>query len=183
VLVLVGAGIASGEHENVELVGRALEGPANAVVVQGDHAYLCAGKALVVLDVSDPTSPVKVGQTFLPEMALDVHVSGRYAYVADFWDGLRVIDISDPTSPSEVGYYDTEDCAHGVHVSGKYAYVADRKDGLRIIDVSDPKNPYEVGYYDTGGWAISVYVSGDYAYVADGGDGLRIIDILCICCR
>ena len=104
-------------------------------------------------------------------------VSGNYAYVADYWNGLRIIDITDPTNPTEGGYYDTGGSAEGVAVSGNYAYVADCWEGLRIIDISDPTNPIESGYYDTGSDAFGVAVSGNYAYVADHIDGLRIIDI------
>jgi len=117
-----------------------------------------------------------VGSYDTPGYAMDVAVSGSYAYVADSDSGLRVIDISTPSSPTEVGFYDTPYLAKDVAVSGNYAYVADSESGLRVIDISTPSNPTEVGFYDTPGQADGVAVSGDYAYIADFG-GLRVINI------
>lgn len=115
----------AGDSKDVELIGRALvEGPPYAVFVKDNLAYLCAGYALVILDISNPTQPVKLGLVELPGSAQDVYVLGNYAYVAD-WYGLRIIDVSDLSSPYEVGFYDTAGYALGVFVLGNYAYVAE----------------------------------------------------------
>jgi len=108
--------------------------------------------------------------------AMDVYVSGDYAYVADGLWGLAIIDISDPTNPGIPIYEDTR-AAYGVYVSGDYAYIADYDSGLAIINISDPTNPGTPVYEDTTGDAYGVYVSGNYAYVGDRDSGLAIIDI------
>ena len=46
-------------------------------------------------------------------IALDVYVSGDYAYVADGDSGLAVIDISDPTNPGTPVYGNTTGSANG----------------------------------------------------------------------
>jgi hypothetical protein len=66
-----------------------------------------------VIDVSNPANPREVGFFDTPGFALDVYVSGNYAYVADGYAGLRVIDVSNPANPREVGYFDTPDYAVG----------------------------------------------------------------------
>jgi hypothetical protein len=148
-----------------------------AVAVQGWYAYVGMGPHLVVMDVGDPTRPVVLGRTgILPDVVQGVAVSAAYAYVADYYAGLRVIDVSNPSSPREVGFYDTSGTAYGVAVSGSYAYVADGPAGLRVIDVSNPSSPREVGFYDTPGTAYDVAVSGSYAYVADGPAGNRRLE-------
>lgn len=53
--------------------------------------------------------------------ALDVYVSGGYAYVADSDSGLAVIAVSDPTNPGEPVYKDTTPPASIVYLSGDYA--------------------------------------------------------------
>jgi len=118
-----------------------------------------------------------VGSYDTPDNAVDLFVSGDYAYVADMNSGLQVIDISDPANPSLEGSYDTPGSAQGAFVSGDYAYVADGGSGLRVINISTPESPSLEGSYDTPGPASGVFVSGDYAYVADGGSGLRVINI------
>ena len=80
----------------------------------------------------------EVGACDTPGSARDVYISGNYAYVADWDDGLRVIDVSAPNSPKEVGFCDTPGEANGIFVSGSHAYVADRNEGLRVIDISNP---------------------------------------------
>ena len=117
---------------NVELVGKT-PGSVYDIYILNNHACLCAGSTLVILDVSDPLNPSEIGRVYLPDLAWGVHVSGGYACVADGGSGLRVIDISDPTIPNEVGFYVAPGCAWGVHVSGRYAHVADGADGLCIL--------------------------------------------------
>ena len=70
----------------------------------------------------------------------DVFVSGSYAYVADWWDGLEIFDISDPTAPVEVGQFNDGGSSYGIYVSESYAYVADGHDGLEIFKISIPNN-------------------------------------------
>ena len=53
---------------------------------------------MMVIDISDPTAPVKVGQFYDDGHVVGVFVSGSYAYILDFHDGLVIID---PLSPKE----------------------------------------------------------------------------------
>jgi hypothetical protein len=67
--------------------------------------------------------------------ALDVYVSGAYAYVEG--RGLGVVDVSNPAAPVEVGYLPMRGAptwrpTKGVHVSGPFVYVAAGRDGLLI---------------------------------------------------
>lgn len=123
-----------------ELVGRWPYGPAQAVAVAGDHVYFGSGTALVVADISNPASPVVLGDAILPDLPERIAVSGGYAYVVDEHSGLRVVDVSTPASPTEVGFLVIPGTSgpQDVAVSGPYAYVADGSGGLRVIDVSDP---------------------------------------------
>jgi len=171
--------ISTGDHANVNLLGRWANGRCLAVDVSGSTAYFGNGGYLEIVDFTDPANPAELGRALLPGPIYGVSVSGNYAYVANHDDGLRVIDVSDPTAPFEAGFFDTGGSARDVAVSGDYAYVAERYDGLRIIDISDPTNPFEAGSFDLdyGGWAECVAVSGDYAYVGFGNDGLFIVDV------
>ena len=167
----------SGDHLNTTLIGRWANGRCYSTFVAGNFAYIGNGGALEILDVSNPASPVSLSRVITPSLVRGIFISGDYAYVANFRDGLRIIDVSNPTSATEVGFYNTSGYANGVFVSGNYAYVADGSDGLRIIDINDPTSPVEVGSYVTNGYSIGIYISGNYAYVADEWDGLRIINI------
>ncbi len=122
--------------------------------------------------------------------ACSIHISGKYAYVAAFFDdGVEILDISDPSNPTHVGAItDNEttelDGARSIQVSGKYAYIASvLDDGVEILDISDPSNPTHVGAITDDettelDGACSIHVSGKYAYVAASEDnGVEILDI------
>jgi hypothetical protein len=172
--------------------------PAGDLAVAREWVYVAAGDGLVVVDVTDPTSPAGAGAyrfETLPGTGRDAAVAGRYAYVAAGEDGLQVVDLSDPANPRVMSGLETAGHAWDVALAGgdpaghTYAYVADEYNGLRIVDVSDPLQPVEVGYYDVPGpleFFHGVAVAGSdppgptYAYVADGGlgvTGLRVVDV------
>ena len=68
-------------HLPLRLVGQ-IGGVNNAVAVAGNRAYLGVGPRLVVLDISDPASPLVLGQTEPFEGVVEgIAVSGGYAYV------------------------------------------------------------------------------------------------------
>ena len=59
-----------------------------------------------------------VGSADTPGSARDVHVSGNYAYVADWVSGLQVIDISNPENPTITSSAHTPSAAYDVYISG-----------------------------------------------------------------
>jgi hypothetical protein len=95
-------------------------------------SLLACDSGLRVIDVSTPSNPQEVGYCETPGYALDVYVSGSYAYVVG--SELWVFDISTPSSPREIGYYDTPSYGYGVYVSGPYVYAACRGYGLQIYE-------------------------------------------------
>ena len=169
-----------------KVVGRCdTRGLALAVDVSGGYAYVAEGAALSVVDVSDPLHAAAVGYWQSPSYcnAVDVAVSGGYAYVAGQGDGLWVVSVSNPAAPVSVGHVYTPGWAERVTVSGGYAYVAGSADTrLRIIDVSLPAYPREVAHYDAPGYVCDVAVTGDRACLTywdhgSGVGGLRILDV------
>ena len=130
----------------------------------------------MILDVTDPTAPVFVGQTEVLEAVInDVAVAGSHAYLAT--DRLLIVDISDPVHPVQVGALPYVYSTLGVTVSGSYAYLAASGDGLKVVNVIDPTHPTLSGSVDTPGWASDVAVAGAYAYVVDADGGMRVIGV------
>ncbi len=172
------SGVKSGfDSLNVRLVGNWPFGPAYAVYANVDTVFLSSGGGIYILDVSNPSSPMKIGEIRTKDMVEGLFYSNGYLYVVDRQRGLEIWDVRNGSAPQKVGFYFTPGWSWNLYVSGNYAYVADGDSGLRVIDVSNPVNPQEVGYSDTPGYAEGVYVSGNYAYVADGYSGLRVIDV------
>ena len=134
---------------NVELVGMWPYGPCQASDLDTTRniAVIGNGETLQVLDISNPSSPLKMGEVFLEAKPRDIAISGDYVYVLSSYS-LRVIDISTLSSPHEVGNADISGTGYAIAVDYPYIYVAAYSSGLRILDVSSPYNPTEVGFYD-----------------------------------
>ena len=139
-----------------------------------------SGSKDIVISRSIP-NPEVVSGIYDDIHAIDVYIKDNYAYVADFYGGLKIIDISDKQNLKVVGSVPTPANANGVYVQGDYAYIIDYFLGLHIIDITDKKNPYIVKsivtYDGEGNYANDIYVEGDIAYLCSGTVDLQIIDI------
>jgi len=135
----------------------------------------------------------------LPDLALAVTVSGKYAYVifahesAENYKAFRILDVSNPANPKIVGGAEIiglPTCCYpaDISVSGKYAYVifkGSKENAFRIIDISNPSDPQVLGGSNlTDKMPTSVLSaltsSGRYVYVAfsaPGSEAFRIIDV------
>lgn len=164
------SGLGAQADVNVELVGQ-WGGDCDAVAISDNLAYIGLGPSLVILDISEPSNPVKLGKIILPDMVSDIAVVGEYAYVSDSGAGLQIIDVSDPTSPGLI--CDTDIYVRRVVIVGSFAYMVGQ--GLHIFDITDPANPVQVGWYDTP--AMGVAIADNRAYIAGWGTGLQIIDV------
>jgi hypothetical protein len=149
--------------------------------VQGGYAYVGVDREFVVLDVSNPANPTRVGAWALPGVVTDACVVGSYAYVSHasnyapdgtlLHGGMRIIDISNPASPIEVSYYLYEESfPTSVAASGDYAYLTDWTD-LQVVDVSRPARPRRAALFP--GLGYRVVVAGDYAYITWEGCSMR----------
>lgn len=66
---------------------------------EGYLYLLSVADGLLIVDVSDPASPVEVGQ--LPASGWDLAVFEEYVYLDGSWD-IITVDVSDPTNPIEL---------------------------------------------------------------------------------
>lgn len=175
-----------------------------ALSPDGRTAYLSYwDQGVIVLDVSEPTAPVWLGQFREPQAAegnthsVALAHNGRLALVADEtfgppWGRLRLVDVQDPSNPVQVGTFDTADSASGTP-GGQYdytihnpladdrdpnrAYVAWYADGVRVLDVTDASRPVEVAAWlppqDPDVWNVSFL--GDLLLVGDINNGLYVL--------
>lgn len=161
------------------------EGEVNDLALTDQFAYVADGSAgLLVLDIRDPSTPVRTGVEDTPGNANGVAVFGDYAYVADSGSGLRVINIIDPAVPTEVGSINIAGEARKVVVvqvsnpDRVLAFVAAGNGGLQVVDVSEPNAPQLAGVLPAQDrFIMDVSVDGDRAYLAARGQGLRVVDI------
>ncbi len=174
-------------NTTIERIGQLGLSPQD-VYVQGDYAYLAAGrKGLHILDISKPDTPTAVGfysaQNDPIWSVQKVIVQDNYAYLVAGQAGLWIIDVSDPANPVEVGFYNTLGSATGINLRGDYAYVTWQicshpycSNQLRIVDISNPNKPIEVGTYKTLNTITAVELVGEWAYLGVKGE-LEVLNI------
>lgn len=177
-----GKGLLHGETTipQITLLGKWGSGPYEDAAVRGEYAYCLSGSGLDVLDISDPSNPVKTGDCPTMDNSRNICLHENYVYITirNFYrneGGLQVIDITDPYAPFSTGYIETGS-TYDVDVSGHYAYIVTQDTGLVIIDIGNPSSPVNVGTYFTSDKVSDVAVNGNYAYMLNRS-GLKIIDV------
>lgn len=172
----------------LELAGH-LGGQTGKVVVSGQNAYLASGPELTILDISNPSTPHRIGYALAPGTIHGVAVQGQYVYLVwdcldgDTWDysgGVLVFDVSAPSNPVEVGSYPLPGNASGLVVSGDYLYalwfttVLDGRNlytegRLLVLDITNPQALLETGRLNFGipgyGAPLDMVIGNGYAYL------------------
>ena len=182
-----------------------LGGPAMAIDVVGDIAYVGIGAHLVAMDVSGEGEPVTLGASPpLPGVVADVVVRDGIGYVAvsqvrvllDDPGGLFMLDVSDPGGIDVLGVTPIVGGATDVAVDGDQALVgsAEPQDqwfedrwfvGITFFDISDPSKPRTVRRWPAElerrshahplSRRMDVALIGDVGYVCD--DKLFVLDV------
>ncbi len=121
---------------------------------------------LVVLNVSDPTNPQKIGHC-KDRPIPDVIVEGNYAFGRLLSSGIPIINISDPFNPVFITEIDDDVFSPGdvrdFYVEETILFVLSID--LVIIDISNPYHPVEISRMsEYGGFALSL-TSDDLLYI------------------
>ena len=174
----------------------------------GDAGY-GRGHGLEIFDISNPAAPVFLSRVKMPSfysLGMDmwsVTVSGRYAFVADTFNGVFVVDVSNSKKPSFVAHKKLdrvegrgEDFVGGLAVGRDCIYAAGGYSDLHVLEARDlaappelatdkapvippfePKTDPRFDVYRPDGQVYAVAVVDDTALVAAGGSGLHIVQL------
>ena len=134
------------------------------------------GGWLQILDVSDPTAPLSVGEYQNTIYIHRVALQGQFLHFVDEWSKVSIMNVSNPAAPFEVSqYYVPNYYPTDVQISGDYAFISlentNDVGGLGIVNVSNPLAPVVVSSLITSG-ATRVALVDDYAedYLLLGDD-------------
>lgn len=78
---------------------------------------------LIVVDVTNPTTPRGLGAYTRTTCSESITVSGSHGYLAHGDRGLEIIDISRSPATPVVSHHDAAGKMRGVHVVGPHAYL------------------------------------------------------------
>ena len=159
------------------------------------------GGGPMFIDISDPASPVAVGQYTTDGYTHDAQVvtyagpdatyTGKQILIASNEDKVVIVDVTLPTAPtkiSEITYSNVSYTHQGWFSSDmRYFLVGDEDDEISfgvntrtiIFDFLDLDNPVYHSQYTGGSAAIdhNLYVKGDLVFEANYTSGLRVLDI------
>jgi hypothetical protein len=110
-----------------------------------DKLFLGSSSGVFIYDISNPSSPVNLGQFSHARSCDPVIVDGDIAYVTlhdgtpcgGYSNEMDVINVSTLASPFLVRTYSTTN-PHGLTKDNNQLFVCDGKGGLREYDASDP---------------------------------------------
>ena len=129
----------------LQTVARIGDGSVNEILIENNIAYLADGfGGVIIVDISNPQSPVKLGEFNEGGRTDGLCYSNDLLFVANYELGLQILDVSDPTQPTKLGTFYDGGNARSIAVRGDRAYLADGDDGFEIIDISNPDAPTEI---------------------------------------
>lgn len=144
----------------------ALKNPWTMTIVD-DLAYVADNNlGVAVLDLTVPTEPTFIGNSWTESGAQDLSVGDGYVYVAVGGAGVETFDIGDPLSPVSTGVVDTGPSATSLDVGDGILWVVNQE-SVTVFDLTDPAVPVQVAVQETPFWALGVAADGLGAYVAD----------------
>jgi hypothetical protein len=138
------------------------------------------GRALNLVDLSDPTEPILLSQTVVgrrSSLEPRVAVTGDTVVVADEYRNLTVVNITDRAAPRVVATLDSASFLYDVREDDGVAVVCECGAGVRTFDVSDPHHPRQLGLLELDGCAIQAALVGTLAFLATGSAGLSVVDL------
>lgn len=138
-----------------------------AVTVSDSFAYTAGISTFRVVTIYDPENPTERGRSDSLSRALDIARVGKYAYLADSWEGMWTISTIDPTQPVVHSSCEGESWSDGVAVSDTLVSIAHGEKGLLVLSVSDPARPRKLGFCDPEGeeWVDVLALTPGYAYL------------------
>ena len=169
-------GIAGAQSVTLEPVGT-IPGPVEHVRAQGDYVYTSHHTTFAVWDVSNPSSPRRMGATEFPEEIWGFRVRGNRAYVGANFFGVGILDISDPAAPTLLGSHKTLGQTKIGAVYENRVVLIDHMEGMVMVDTTDETAPTGAGSFFLDGYARDVVTVGKMAYATDSPTGLYVFDL------
>ncbi|MHA2247154.1 MAG: LVIVD repeat-containing protein, partial [Candidatus Hodarchaeales archaeon] len=120
---------------------------------------------LMLIDVSDPTTPTLLGSYYDLGMIIDFTIKGDIAYCANIFNGLEILNISDYENVHRIGHYGGT--IYDVMVEGDLAYIGAWSHGFKILNISDPTAPFRVSSTNLDGASVHVSIDENICYITD----------------
>jgi hypothetical protein len=183
---LTGAGSNMRIVANVPMAGDENTPAASDIELAGNYAYVGSyGEGMVIVDISDPTQPRRIGRFACAGGQNDVQLSpdARHAVMAidtknnachPGKEGSVVLDISDKANPRELAFIPIVVGSHNDTLDWPYLYVDNYPTSyhrLEVFSLADPAAPRKIGEHDFGASTDGIHDS----YVDHRPDGRTLL--------
>lgn len=146
------------------------------VAVRDTTVYLGDRTDLLVIDVSQPSSPQLVRTIDLTYFPREFLLSGDRLYISGSDHGVDIFDVSSPEDPRLAGMTEGFASTLGLSLFDNRLYLANGSQGVSVVDVTDPAGLLEVAWVDNPpGSVYRVAVQGDFLFNASGSGGLTVL--------
>jgi hypothetical protein len=166
----------SGETMSFTSVG-IIPAPVDSIRVEGNRAYVGAGRTITIYDISNPAAPRREGAYTFADELWAFRIYGSTAYVGVNFFGLAILDVSNPAAPALRGSFKTPGQAKTAALVGSKVAVIDHMEGLVFVDASNATKPSGAGTFFLDGYARDVVSAGRFAYAVDSPTGFYVVDL------
>lgn len=134
-----------------------------------------------IVDITNPTAPVSIGNISLPALGSSVLTDGSLVYYGTGMSvKLIIVDITSPSNPTQTGilsFPQTNNGIFGMAKQNQTLYLAVGAAGFYSVDVSNPSSPSVLDSLPiANGQTRDVALSGSYAFLAHYG-GMKVVDV------
>jgi len=151
------------------------------LTINNNFLYACANGSVQIYYIYDPVNPLLCGtweSLYYPEA---VSIYGNYAYVSDWYGGLKVLNISNPTDPYLVNtilpHFDSLIYAKPIIRDNKLFISDVYWNELLIYDLSNPAFPELFYSFKWNRLSVELAATEDYLITANDDTGFTILDI------
>jgi hypothetical protein len=156
---------------NINVVDAVEVGTPFPIHIDGPTAFVGYPGMLSVLDITTPTSPVRIGFALLAGPCSNMARNGDILYCSVGGGYLQIVDVSILDAPVVIATLAVG--GSSLDVDGNHLFI-EHGNGVRVYDVTDPTNPALVAYFTSTNPRDLVARNG-YVYVATNSH-LQIVD-------
>jgi hypothetical protein len=152
-------------------------GSANPIAVQatGSTMYVGTDQSLLVVDISNPASPVQI--TSMTGAVSALSISGNYLYEGTADGHLVAFNISQSAAPVQVSSQTIPSPAITIRASNNLLFIADDTSGLLTYSLANPSAPTLLSQFQPATAIGDVAIDGTLVLLATSDQGMVIANI------
>jgi len=146
----------------------------------GDTVFIIAGGAVVIMDITNPSSPQVVSEVHARALVDFMYFDNatKHLYLAAYFSGFEIWDLSDFNAPVRLSRTPTGVLPRGgIYACAGYLYVITYADGIFVYNIADPVHPEYVSTVNVTGYSTGFYANDNFIYVITN-NAIRLFDIV-----